>query len=129
MNNSLGEQLRASAGDAIDMTIERQCRLHPELRQRFGERGLKHWREDIGHHIAYLRAAIDSGRNQPFADYLAQTVTATLGQTRTFARSGVAPDMPQHAVPHVLLGDVAPTLLGLAGLPVPKEMTGRDLRG
>jgi 2,3-bisphosphoglycerate-independent phosphoglycerate mutase len=27
------------------------------------------------------------------------------------------------------LADVAPTLLGLQGLPVPKEMTGRDLRG
>jgi methanogenic corrinoid protein MtbC1 len=70
MNPYLGEQLRASADDAIAMTIERQCRLHPELRQRFGERGLKHWREDIGHHIDYLRAAVDSGRNQPFADYL-----------------------------------------------------------
>ncbi|HEY7369685.1 MAG TPA: 2,3-bisphosphoglycerate-independent phosphoglycerate mutase [Thermoanaerobaculia bacterium] len=27
------------------------------------------------------------------------------------------------------LADVAPTLLGLQGIPVPKEMTGRDLRG
>ncbi|MCX7165404.1 MAG: cobalamin-dependent protein [Rhodocyclales bacterium] len=70
MTNSLSEQLRNSADDAIAMTVEKQCRLHPEVLERFGERGLKAWRTDIRHHIDYLCAAVDSGRDQPFADYL-----------------------------------------------------------
>lgn len=70
MNPSLSERLRDSADDAIAMTVERQSRIYPEVLQRFGERGLKHWREDIRHHIDYLCAAVDSGRHQPFADYV-----------------------------------------------------------
>lgn len=67
---ALGEQLRNTADEAIAATVERQYRRHPELLERFGERGREACRADIRHHIDYLRAAVDSGRNQPFADYL-----------------------------------------------------------
>lgn len=67
---ALGDQLRNSADEAIAATVERQYRRHPELLERFGERGREACRTDIRHHIDYLRAAVDSGRAQPFADYL-----------------------------------------------------------
>jgi len=70
VNDSLGEKLLAGADDAITATVERQYRLHPDLLQRFGERGLNACRADIRHHIDYLRAAVDSGRTQPFAEYV-----------------------------------------------------------
>lgn len=70
MSHSLGEQLRDSADEAIAATVERQYRRHPELVERFGERGREACRTDIRHHIDYLCAAVDSRRNQPFVDYL-----------------------------------------------------------
>lgn len=67
---SLGEQLRNSADEAIAATVERQYNRHPDLLERFGERGRKACRDDVRYHIDYLCAAVDSGRQQPFADYV-----------------------------------------------------------
>lgn len=70
MTESLGEQLRNSADEAIAATVERQYNRHPDLLERFGERGRKACRADIQFHIDYLCAAVDSGRQQPFVDYV-----------------------------------------------------------
>ena len=79
MNNALSEQLRNSADAAIAATVEKQCRRHPEALRPSGAGGLELSRADIRQHIDNLCAALDSGRNQPFADYLcwlAETLNA-----------------------------------------------------
>lgn len=42
---------------------------HPELEQRFGERGRHTCRQDIGHHLDYLQAALDLDTPAPFMNY------------------------------------------------------------
>lgn len=42
---------------------------HPELELRFGARGKQVCRQDLGHHLDYLQAALDSGEAAPFLNY------------------------------------------------------------
>lgn len=70
MNESLVEQLRQCADEAVAATVERQYRRAPELLDRFGERGRAACRDDVRHHVDYLCAALGSGRAQPFVDYV-----------------------------------------------------------
>lgn len=44
---------------------------HPDLEQRFGTRGRQVCRDDIGHHLDYLQAALDLGEPAPFLCYAA----------------------------------------------------------
>ncbi len=59
---------------------------------------------------------IDPATGQPHTAHTTNPVPFVLCRERRALRSGGC------------LGDVAPTLLGLQGLPAPREMTGRDLR-
>jgi 2,3-bisphosphoglycerate-independent phosphoglycerate mutase len=58
----------------------------------------------------------DPTTGQPHTAHTRNPVPIVIGQAGGPLRAGGA------------LRDVAPTLLALQGLPVPKEMTGRDLR-
>jgi len=59
---------------------------------------------------------IDPSTGQPHTAHTTNPVPLVIGGEHVPLRSGGA------------LADVAPTLLGLQGLPAPREMTGRDLR-
>ena len=50
--------------------VERQYVLHPELRDRYGERGREKCIEDTEFHLAHLSAAILASSPALFADYI-----------------------------------------------------------
>lgn len=54
---------------AVATVTEALYARHPELEQRFGARGRQVCREDTGHHLDYLQAAIDTGESAPFLNY------------------------------------------------------------
>ena len=64
------EAVRALGEPAITWIVERLYETHPGLRAQFGETGIVRCREDIGHHLRFLRAALTSGSAAPFVDYV-----------------------------------------------------------
>lgn len=54
---------------AVATVTEALYAHHPELEQRFGARGRDICRQDIGHHLDYLQAALDAGDSALFENY------------------------------------------------------------
>jgi len=54
---------------AVATATEALYARHPELGQRFGARGRQVCRQDIGHHLDYLQAALDAGEPAIFLNY------------------------------------------------------------
>lgn len=62
--------VRALGESAVTWIMERLHEAHPGLMAQFGEQGMARCREDIGHHLRFLQAALDSGSASPFEDYV-----------------------------------------------------------
>ncbi|MHB1558285.1 MAG: cobalamin B12-binding domain-containing protein [Isosphaeraceae bacterium] len=63
------ERLGALAAEVVEVTLAELDRLHPEWEARFGARGRDHCREDLHHHIEYVRTCLETGSVEPFEDY------------------------------------------------------------
>ncbi|MCC8988160.1 MAG: hypothetical protein LM523_10695 [Candidatus Contendobacter sp.] len=62
--------VRALGESAVAWIVERLYEAHPGLMAQFGQQGIARCREDIGHHLRFLQAALDSGSVSPFEDYV-----------------------------------------------------------
>jgi len=59
---------RAVLAEAV---TDRHYQLHPELEQRYGERGRQKCREDAAYHLTYLAEALAESKSSVFRDYVA----------------------------------------------------------
>ena len=64
------EAVQALGEPAITRIVAQLYEAHPGLMAQFGESGMARCREDIGHHLRFLQAALISGSSVPFADYM-----------------------------------------------------------
>jgi signal transduction histidine kinase/ActR/RegA family two-component response regulator len=66
----LSQAIHSSRRTLSEAVVERQYARHPELRERYGERGRAKCVEDTQFHLAHLSAAILASSPAVFADYM-----------------------------------------------------------
>lgn len=72
-------QTITSRRDAItDWVFEKDYALHPELQERYGDRGRELYRRDNNYHLQYLTNAIAAGQKEIFLDYISWAKTMLL---------------------------------------------------
>jgi MerR family transcriptional regulator, light-induced transcriptional regulator len=102
---ALGEKLRAGRSTIAESVNEEFFRRHPDWRERYGQKGVEHGREDACFHIDFLRGAVEADSVASFQDYASWT--AGMLSARGIAAEFLAENLRQ-------VGDAARTLLSPA---------------